>query len=161
MANVTRWDPFQEMLTLREAMNQLFEESVVSPNTARRGQNFVPALDLSETPDAYIVEMAVPGMKAEDLEVTVENGVLTVKGEVKKEQEDTQRNFHRVERRFGSFTRTVGLPSRIKADSIHADLQDGVLRLDIPKAEEVKPRKISVAVNGTKTLEAGNTPNNN
>ena len=63
MTNVTRWDPFQEMLTLREAMNQLFEESVVSPNTARRGQNFVPALDLSETPDAYIVEMAVPGMK--------------------------------------------------------------------------------------------------
>lgn len=161
MTNVTRWDPFQDMLTLREAMNQLFEESVVSPNTSRRSQNFIPALDLSETPDAYIVEMAVPGMKAEDLEVTVENGVLTVKGEVKQEQQDKQRNYHRVERRFGSFTRTVGLPSRIKADNIHADLQDGVLRLDIPKAEEVKPRKISVAVNGTKTLEAANTPTNN
>jgi HSP20 family protein len=142
------------MMTLREAMNQLFEESVVNSSTARRGQNFVPALDLSETGDAYIVELAVPGMKAEDLEVTVENGVLTIKGEVKQEQRDEQRNFHRLERRFGSFTRTVGLPARIKAEEIHADLNDGVLRLDIPKAEEVKPRKISVAVNGSKTLES-------
>lgn len=156
MTNITRWDPFQDMLTLREAMNQLFEESVVSPATARRGQGFVPALDLSETADGYVVELAVPGLKSEDLEVTFENGVLTVKGEVKQETEEKKRNYHRIERRYGAFTRSIGLPSTVKADAIQADLKDGVLRLDIPKAEAVKPRKISVAVNKTPVIEASN-----
>lgn len=145
MANLTRWDPFQDMMTLREAMNQLFEESVVAPS-AGRAQAFTPALDLSETEDGYIVELAVPGMKAENLEITVENNVLTVKGEVKQETEERQRHFHRIERRFGNFQRTIGLPATVKADAIQAQLKDGVLRLDIPKAEEIKPRKISVNV---------------
>ena len=155
MANLTRWDPFQDMLSLREAMNQLMEESFVRPNGARGGQNFVPALDLSETKDAYLVEAAVPGLKPADIEITVENNVLTIKGETRQEAEDKQRNYHRVERRFGSFQRTIGLPTTVKADAIQASLTNGVLRLEIPKAEEVKPRKISVNVGQNKTIEVG------
>ena len=154
MANITRWDPFQEMLTLREAMNQLFEDSVVRPGNIR-GQGFVPALDLSETNDGFVVETALPGLKPEDIEITVENNVLTIKGETRRENEDKNRSYHRVERSFGSFQRTVGLPSTVKADQIKASLTDGVLRLDIPKAEEVKPRKISVNVGESKQIEVG------
>src|SRR6266511_4413920 len=138
MATLTRWDPFQDMLSLREAMNQLMEKS------------FVPALDLSETAEGYLVEAALPGLKPEDVEITVENNVLTIKGETHQEVDDKQRNFHRVERRFRSFQRTIGLPTTVKADQIQASLTNGVLRLEIPKAEEVKPRKISVNVGENK-----------
>lgn len=142
MTNLTRWDPFQEMMTLREAMNQLFEESFVRPDLARG--SFVPALDLSETEDAYLVEAAVPGLKPEDLEVTVENSVLTIKGEIKQESQETKRNYHRIERRYGAFQRQVALPRSVNADAIKATLSNGVLRLEIPKAEEVKPRRILI-----------------
>ena len=155
MATITRWDPFQDVLSLREAMNQLMEESFVRPTTAQNGKNFVPALDLSETGEGYLVEAALPGVKPEDVEVTVENNVLTIKGETRKETDDKQRNFHRVERRFGTFQRTIGLPTSVKADAIQASLTNGVLRLEIPKAEEVKSRKISVNVGQNKAIEVG------
>jgi HSP20 family protein len=140
---------------LREAMNQLVEESFVRPATIQNGKNFVPALDLSETAEGYLVEAALPGVKPEDVEITVENNVLMIKGETRQEVDDKQRNFHRVERRFGSFQRTIGLPTTVKADAIQASLTNGVLRLEIPKAEEVKPRKISVNVGENKAIEVG------
>jgi HSP20 family protein len=156
MATITRWDPFQDMLSLREAMNQLVEESFVRPNAAARGgQGYVPAIDLSETQEGYLVEAALPGLKPEDLEITVENNMLTIKGHIQQEAEDKQRNYHRVERRFGSFQRTIGLPSKVKADAIQASLDNGVLRLELPKAEEVKPRKISVNAGENKAIEVG------
>ena len=155
MATVTRWDPFQDVLSLREAMNQLMEESFVRPATAQNGKNFVPALDLSETGEGYLVEAALPGVKPEDVEITVENNVLTIKGETRQETDSKDRNFHRLERRFGSFQRTIGLPTTVKADAIQASLTNGVLRLEIPKAEEVKPRKISVNVGENKAIEVG------
>jgi HSP20 family protein len=155
MTNLSRWDPFQDMLSLREAMNQLMEESFVRPTGARGGQGFVPALDLSETKDAYLVEAAVPGLKPEDLEITLENNVLTIRGETRQETEDKQRNYHRVERRFGSFQRSITLPNTVKADAIKAELENGVLKLEIPKAEEVKPRKIEVSAGQPKTIEVG------
>ena len=145
MTSLTRWDPFQEVVTLREAVNRLFEESFV-PTTPFRNGGFVPALDLSETADAYHVELAVPGMKAEDLNVTLENGTLTISGEVKQSSETQERNFHRIERRYGRFSRSVTLPSTVRADGIEAKLENGILYLNIPKAEEVKPRKITVNV---------------
>lgn len=157
MATITRWDPWNDMLSLREAMSQLMEESYVRPDAAR-GQGFVPALDVSETQDAFLVEAAVPGLKPEDLEITVENSVLTIKGETRQENTAKERNFHRIERRFGSFQRTIGLPKSVQADAIKANLEHGVLKLEIPKAEEIKPRKISVNVTNGKTLE--NASNN-
>jgi HSP20 family protein len=155
MATITRWDPFQDVLSLREAMNQLMEESFVRPTAGQGGQNFVPALDLSETAEGYLVEAALPGLKPEDVEITLENNVLTIKGETRQEVDDKQRNFHRVERRFGAFQRTISLPTTVKSDQIHASLTNGVLRLEIPKAEEVKPRKISVNVGENKAIEVG------
>ena len=88
MATVTRWDPFQDVLSLREAMNQLMEESFVRPTAAQGGKNFVPALDLSETAEGYLVEAALPGVKPEDVEITVENNVLTIKGETRQETDE-------------------------------------------------------------------------
>jgi HSP20 family protein len=156
MTNITRWDPFNDMLTLREAMSQLFEESFVSPSVSRRGQGgFVPALDLSETADGYLVEVVAPGLKPEDVQITLENNVLTIKGELRQETQDKQRNFHRVERRYGAFQRTITLPSTVKSDAIKAELNNGILRLDIPKAEEVKPRRIDVKVGTDKQIEVG------
>jgi HSP20 family protein len=155
MATITRWDPFQDVLSLREAMSQLMEESFVQPTAAQGGKNFVPALDLSENAEGYLVEAALPGIKPEDVEITVENNVLTIKGETRQQVDDKQRNFHRVERRFGTFQRTIGLPTTVKADAIQASLTNGVLRLEIPKAEEVKPRKISVHVGENKAIEVG------
>lgn len=153
MATLTRWTPFQDVLTLREAMNQLFEDSVVRPTLVRGGAGFVPAIDLSETSESFLVEASVPGLKPEDLEVTVENNVLTIKGELRQEQESRERNYHRVERRFGSFQRTIGLPTTVKADAIQASLTNGILRLEIPKAEEVKPRRITVSNGAGKQIE--------
>ena len=156
MATLTRWDPFNEMLSLREAMSQLFEDSVVAPGTLRREQGgFAPALDLSETEDGYRVEVAVPGLKPEDLQITFENNVLAIKGQLRQESEDKKRNYHRTERRYGSFQRTIALPSTVKADAIQAALSNGILQLDIPKAEEVKPRRITVQVGPEQSIEVG------
>lgn len=147
MTTLTRWDPFQEMVTLREAMNNLLEESFVPGLPARSGGAFAPALNLSETPDAYHVEVAVPGMKAEDLALTYENGVLTISGEVKQDEEKKGHNYHRIERRYGRFSRSITFPTTINGNAIAAKLEHGVLQLTLPKAEEVKPRKISISVN--------------
>ena len=147
MATMTRWDPFQDAMSLREAMSQLFEESLVpSIPPAQSGQGFVPALDLSESPDAYLVEVAVPGMQAEDMKLTFENGVLTIVGEVKREAEQKDRTYHRVERRYGRFSRSITFPTTVKGDAIVAKLEHGVLHLALPKAEEVKPRQITINV---------------
>lgn len=151
MSTITRWDPFQEMQAMREAMDKMFQERT-AVNGSRR---VMPALDLSETDVAYVVEMVVPGLKAEDLDISFENGVLTVKGEIKQEQHEEKRYFHRIERRFGSFVRTISLPRSIQAEQISASLSNGILRLDIPKAEVAKPRKINVSVN-TLPAEANN-----
>ena len=163
MSNLSRWDPFQDMLTLREAMQQLLEDSFVAPTTSQRGgQTFAPAMDVSETKDSFVVEAALPGIKPEDMDITLENNVLTIRGEMKQESTSKERNFHRIERRFGTFQRSISLPSTVKSDAINASMEHGVLRLEIPKAEAVKPRKIAVNSTGNpeRQLEVGAHSNN-
>lgn len=145
MATINRFDPFQDAMTLREAMSRLFEESLV-PNlpAGRTSQSFSPSLDLSENADAYMVEVAVPGMHPEDLKLTFENGILTIAGEVKKESESKDRHYHRVERCYGNFSRSINFPTTVKGDAIVAKLEHGILHLTLPKAEEVKPRQITI-----------------
>jgi HSP20 family protein len=144
--NIAPWNPLEEMLPLREAMSQLLGESFVRPGETSHGQGGIAApVDVSETPQAFYVEMAVPGLKSEDLHITVENNVLTIKGEVRRE-EQTDRTYHRVERRYGEFERSMTLPNTVKTDGIRASLKDGILVLEVPKAEEVKPRRINVTV---------------
>lgn len=148
MANLTRFDPFADMLSLREAMNQLLEESFVSPARGTNGGNVNMPLNVSETADAFVVEAVVPGVKAENLDITLQDNVLTLTAETRQEQQSGgQQAFHRVERRYGRVSRSVGLPSQVQGDAVQATLENGVLRLEIPKAEAVKPRKITVNVN--------------
>ena len=156
---LARWDTVQDMLSLREAMNNLLERSVVAdPATGTREGSFIPALDLAETATSYTVKAAVPGLKAEDLNITVENNVLTLAGEIHREQESKEQRYHRVERRFGRFQRTITLPTTVKADAITANLTDGVLHIEIPKAEEVRPRRISINVNAGNSSALNNNP---
>jgi HSP20 family protein len=146
MGAINRWDPFQEAVSLREAMNQLFEGSFVRDLPTNRTNSFTPAIDLSETPEAFLVEASVPGLKAEDIQVSFEDNVLTISGEIHQKEEQKERNYHRVERRYGSFKRSIALPNSVQADKIEASLENGILHLSIPKAEEVKPRRITVNV---------------
>ncbi len=146
MSNMTRWDPLGEMMTLREAMNSLFEDSYVSPRGGRRELASMP-LDVAETKDAFIVEASLPGVKSEDLDITLQDNVLTITGEVRQEQSAGEKpNYHRVERRYGRVSRSISLPTQVQNDKVQATLNNGILRLEIPKAEAVKPRKITVNV---------------
>ena len=146
MANISRFDPLSDMLTLREAMNSLLEDSFVSPQSGR-GQALTMPLDVAETKDAFIVEASLPGVKAEDLDISFQDNVLTITGETRQEQRSGEKpNYHRIERRYGRVARSLSLPTQVQPDQIQATLNNGILRLEIPKAEEVKPRKISVNV---------------
>ncbi len=144
--NMQRWDPFREMVSLREAMDSLFENALITPFSG--GQQGTQAgylpLDVTENEDNFVVKASLPGVNPEDIEVTVNGDVLTIKGEMKQEQENQNERYHLRERRWGSFARSVSLPTPIKADAIQADYQNGVLALTLPKAEEAKPKRITI-----------------
>ena len=110
-------------------------------------------LDVVEDEDSYIIKASIPGIKPDDLDITYNKGLLTIKGELKDESETTKGQYHLRERRFGRFMRTVSLPTSVKADDINASFQDGILTLRMPKAEEVKPKRISVK-SDNKTIES-------
>jgi HSP20 family protein len=146
MANITRFDPFREMLTLRQAMDRLFDDSVVSPASLRTlaGTSLTPAVDLRETEDDLVLSVALPGAKPEDVNITITGQTLQIRGEFKDEQSTERDTYLYRERRFGSFSRQIDLPVRVNGDGATADFENGVLTLTIPKAEEVKPRQISI-----------------
>ena len=145
MNNLTRWDPFRERMSLRKAMDRFFDAPFFSElddwSQATDGEF---NMDVSEKDDEFLVKASLPGVKPEDLDITCNNNVLTIKGEVKEEQEDEQRHYHMRERRFGSFYRSIVLPSSVNADAIDASYEGGVLTLHLPKVEEEKPRRIQV-----------------
>jgi HSP20 family protein len=143
MSNLTRWEPMREMMTLREAMDQLFNDAFTRPR-GTSGISVVPAFDLYETADEVVVKANLPGMKAEDVQISVTNGVLTLRGEVKQESEKKDATWHMVERRYGSFERSVVLPTDVESDKAKADFENGVLTINLPKAETVKPRTINI-----------------
>lgn len=143
---IERWQPFRELMTLREAMDRLFEDSFVHPSrffTALREVE-VPALDVYQTPNEVVVKAALPGLKPEDVSIDITGDTLTIKGEHKAEEEIKKEDYLYQERRYGAFSRTVALPSGLKTDKAEATMEDGVLTLTIPKAEEVKPKVIKV-----------------
>lgn len=152
MANITRFDPLTEMVSLRSAMDRLFEDSFVSPTSGRTigGGDTVNALiDVHETADELVVTAALPGMKAKDVEITMTGQTLTLRGEFKADEEIKREQYLYRERRFGSFSRTIQLPVRVQGDQAKASFTDGILTLSIPKAEEVKPRQIRIDANGS------------
>jgi HSP20 family protein len=162
---VSRWDPFQDLLSIQDEMNQLFtrafgRERPGQPGEAVQQRLWAPALDISERKDAYVVSVEVPGVKPEELDITLEDGLLTIQGERRFTQESSDQQFHRVERRYGSFRRSITLPSRVQADQIEASFENGVLEVVVPKAEEAKPKKITVrpGAGGARQVEGTSTP---
>ncbi|MGZ6373058.1 MAG: Hsp20/alpha crystallin family protein, partial [Candidatus Limnocylindria bacterium] len=144
MANLTRFDPFREMISLRQAMDRLFEDSFVSPLTWRsfEGEAITPSLDMHQTPDEIVVTAALPGVKPKDVEITLTGQTLQIRGELKADEKVERDQYLYRERRYGSFSRQLQLPVRVEGDKTQATFDDGVLTLHIPKAEEVKPRQI-------------------
>jgi HSP20 family protein len=146
MANITRWDPFGEMVSLRQAMDRLVEDSFVNPVSWRtvRGEQMSPALDVHQTPDEIVVTASLPGMKPEDVEMTITGQTLVIRGEFKDDDKVERDQYLYRERRFGSFSRQIELPTRVEGDRADATFENGILRLAIPKAEDVKPRQIQI-----------------
>ena len=146
MANITRFDPFGEMVTLRQAMDRLFEDSFVSPLTMRgyNGEAPAPALDVHQNADEIVVTAALPGIKPEDVDITITGQTLSIRGEFKADDKVERDQYLYRERRYGSFNRQLQLPVRVQGESANATFENGVLTLTIPKAEDVKPRQIQV-----------------
>lgn len=153
--NVIKYDPFRELRSLHDEMNRLFSGNVPDGGEFARGA-WSPNVDIFEDKEHLFVEAELPGMKREDFEVSVENNVLTLKGERKFEKKTEGDNYHRVERSYGSFTRQFTLPQTITAEGASADFENGVLRIALPKREETKARKIEIkaAEAPAKVLEA-------
>ena len=145
MSNLTRWEPVREMMTLREAMDRLFDDAFTRPLSVRDGWSMsVPAIDMFQTDNEVVVKASIPGIKAEEVQINITGDVLTLKGEVNQEDERKDRAWHIREQRFGSFERSVGLPTAVKTDKAEAVFENGILTITLPKADEVKPRTINI-----------------
>ena len=143
--SIIRWDPFRDVVSLRDAMNRLFEESFIRPAGWPATDGGYVAVDVMETKDDVIVKASVPGIKPEDIDISVTGDLLTIKGEFKAEQQKGDgANIIRQELRHGSFERTMTLPTQVVADKAKADFEHGMLTLTLPKAEDVKPKTIKV-----------------
>jgi len=145
MTNIVRWDPFREMLSMRQLMDRLFDESFNRQLESVQDWN-APAVDLYQTANDVIVKASLPGMKAEDIQISITGDVLTLSGEMKEEKEVDEVAYHLRERRFGRFSRTIQLPSAVITDKASAVFENGVLTLTLPKAEETRAKTIAVKV---------------
>ena len=145
MSNLTRWEPAREMMTLREAMDRLFDDAFTRPLSIRDGWSVsTPAIDMYQTDDEIIIKAAIPGMKADEVQINVTGEMLTLKGETKHEEEKKEKAWHIREHRWGAFERSVSLPTTVVADKAKAEFENGVLTITLPKAEEVKPKLINI-----------------
>ena len=140
--NLVPWRPLMELMPFRD-FDRLFEDFWPAETPERE---WLPALDLSETEDKVLVKVELPGIDPKDIEVTVLGELLTIKGERKQEKEEKEEDYHRVERVYGSFCRTLRLPTTAEPDKVSASYKDGILKLTIPKKEEAKAKKIEVKV---------------
>jgi len=158
---ITRWDPFREVASLQTRMNSLFQDFTRTqggeselPTTT----GFVPPVDVYEDEHKIVLKLEVPGIKQDDLDVRIENNALTVRGERKFEKEEKEENFHRIERRYGTFFRAFTLPTTVNTESVKANYDSGILKLELDKRAEAKPKQIKIGVNhGTaesRTVEA-------
>lgn len=145
MSSIVRWEPIRDAVTLRDAMDRLFADSFVRPvGHSAGGAALEPAVDMYETENDLVVSAPIPGVRPEDVEITITGEVLTIKGATKSEYGEDGANYHRQERRFGAFARTLELPVSVEAAKAEAKVKDGVLTLTLPKAESLKPKTIKV-----------------
>jgi HSP20 family protein len=143
---IIKWDPFRDLITLREKMNRLFEDAFTSRGEEKDlvSSGWTPAVDIFETENELILTAEVPGIDEKDIEIKIEDNTLSLKGERKFEKETKEENYHRIERAYGSFYRSFTLPNYIDQDRIHAEHENGVLRITMPKKSELKPRKVKI-----------------
>lgn len=147
MSNIVRWDPYREMMSLRQMMNRVFDETFNRQLGSTEDEDWnSPSVDMYQTEKDLIVKATLPGVKPEDIDISVTGDVLTLRGEVKQEQETKETNYHMRERRFGSFTRSLPLPVSVVTDQAHAEFENGVLTLVLPKSKVDRPKTISVKV---------------
>ena len=157
---ITRWDPFREVAALQNRMNALFQDVTrgQESNDVLATTGFVPAVDVYEDEHKVVLKLEVPGVREQDLDIRVENDTLTVKGERKFEKEEKEENFHRIERRYGSFYRAFTLPSTVDTEHINANYNAGVLKLELSKKAEAQPKQIKVNVGGQSKVEQKQEP---
>ena len=156
MTVLTRWEPFREFVTLQDRMNRLFRESYPEGREeALTTSMFAPPVDVYEDEHNITLKIEVPGIEEKDIDVRLENNTLTVHGERKFEKEEKEENYRRVERQYGSFTRTFTVPNTVDAENVTANYDKGVLKVQLAKKSEAKPKQIKVNVGSVeKTLEA-------
>jgi HSP20 family protein len=154
MTVLTRWEPFRDVATLQDRMNRLFQEQFANMGSEESLAvgSFVPAVDVYEDEHAIQLKFEVPGLDLKDIDIRLENNVLTVKGERKIEKETKEENYRRVERRYGTFTRSFTLPNTVSSENVQAGYDKGVLTIALPKKEAAKPKQIKIEVG--KTLAA-------
>ena len=145
---IIRWDPFREMTSLQSQVNRLADSL-----WSGRQESWVPAVDVFDTEDSVVLKAELPGMKVDDIQIEVDDNVLTLKGERTFEERVDEERFYRVERRYGAFQRSLALPQGVKADEIQATYEDGVLQVTVPKAEAERPKRIEVKA-APKTVQA-------
>jgi HSP20 family protein len=145
---ITRWDPFRDVLAMQNRMNSLFQDYGRKPGDSDMESTaaFVPPVDIYEDAHKIVLKLEVPGMKQEDLDVQLESNTLTIRGERKFEKEENEENFHRIERRYGSFFRSFAVPNTVSTEGVKANYEAGVLRIELAKREESKPKQIKVQI---------------
>jgi len=155
----TQWDPFQDLPSAQDEMAQMSPMlahalGLHAQQGSGRPMAWAPALDISERKDAYLVTVELPGVEADDLEITMEDGLLTIQGERHFAHDASEQQFHRVERRYGAFRRSITLPAQVQAEQIEASFDNGVLQILVPKMEEAKPKRIQVRPGPAEVLAA-------
>jgi HSP20 family protein len=143
---ITRWDPFRDVVALQNRVNSLFRDFSENGDSPLTTASFVPPVDIYEDAEKVVLKLEAPGIDEKDLDVRVENHTLTVKGERKFEKEEKEENFHRIERRYGSFFRAFTLPSTVDTEHVDARYNAGVLKLELKKKPEAQPKQIKVNV---------------
>ena len=153
---ITRWDPLRELAALQHQVNGLFQDY----NRGKQGQDefltggsFVPPVDIYENEHDFVLKLEVPGIEQKDVNITLENNTLTVRGERRLEREEKEENFRRVERQYGSFVRSFALPNTIDTENVQAGYENGILKIELSKRAEAKPKQIKVNIGAQPTLE--------
>lgn len=145
--SINKWDPYKDLLSMQERVNRLFEDTLskgVSAEESVSTGTWSPAVDIYETEEEFVVKAEIPEVQQSDIDIRVENNALTIKGERKLQREGRKENYHRIERAYGTFLRSFLLPGTVDKESIRATFKDGVLKIVLPKKEEVKPKQIEI-----------------
>jgi HSP20 family protein len=164
----TRWDPFQDLRRAQDERTRYQMDSLFAQALGLYGQRqgaamdstpvWAPALDIAERKDAYLVTVELPGVKLDDLKITLDDGLLTIQGERYFTDNASEQQYHRVERRYGAFRRSITLPAHVIADAVEASFEDGVLQILVPKAEDAKPRRIQIRPGGQREAVEATSP---